>query len=442
MENIISGLLHTALDAASSALHHKKSPPSSPTAQDSTSIDRSTWAEIAAGKDGQKSSYEEHPSAWQNAHQEQHNSSWQSTDHRRNSSSQHHKQSYSSAVGEYSQQNEESERWKKEDESTWHTAENRHNRPRPGSHYKVPDDQWQDFKRPPHKQEYAKPIDSNVDIEPTQEELNNVAAACNRLWELDLNRLTPGRDYEINCGDGKKVYDKEDMAENSLFRSVNRDVFRRPTYARFYALLDNYTAQQGVRERVTEEEKQEELAFIEEISRSAPVKYLHEYLAAKRIVSRSHEEFKQQLHSLWFGLYGRGGAHGSSSAFEHVFIGEIKGGREEEVSGFHNWIKFYVEEAAGRVDYQGYILPRRRNHSQPDAHSQCLSIQFTWNGVLKPVSSTFVGVSPEFELALYTLCFYEGGEDNFMELGPYSVNIKCYHLGRDKMGSCFPIAQD
>ncbi|MCO5605199.1 hypothetical protein L7F22_059379 [Adiantum nelumboides] len=306
----------------------------------------------------------------------------------------------------------------------------------------VPDKQWHEFKKPPNEQQYAKPVDEDVDIEPRQEELHSLAAACHRLWELDLNRLTPGLDYEINCGDGKKVYNKEDMAENSLFRKVNRDVFRRPTYARFYALLDNYTAKQGEREHVTAEERQEELAFLEEISRSAPIKYLHEYLAAKRVVSRSREEFKQQLHSLWFGLYGRGGSQGSSSAFEHVFVGEFKSGYGEEVSGFHNWIKFYVEEAAGRIDYQGYILPRRRNCAEPDAHTQCLSIQFTWNGVLKPVSSTFVGVSPEFELALYTLCFYLGEEDNYLELGPYSVNIKCYHLGREKMGSCFPIAED
>lgn len=59
-------------------------------------------------------------------------------------------------------------------------------------------------------------------------------------------------------------------------------------------------------------------------------------------------------------------------------------------------------------------------------------------GVLKPVSSTFVGASPEFEVALYTLCFYGGKEDNHVDLGPYSVNIKCYHIGRDKMGSPFP----
>ena len=60
----------------------------------------------------------------------------------------------------------------------------------------------------------------------------------------------------------------------------------------------------------------------------------------------------------------------------------------------------------------------------------------------KPVSTTFVGVSPEFEVALYTLCFYGGSEDNYVEVGPYAVNIKCYRHGRDRIGSAFPIVQD
>lgn len=78
---------------------------------------------------------------------------------------------------------------------------------------------------------------------------------------------------------------------------------------------------------------------------------------------------------------------------------------------------------------------------QPDSETQVLSIQFEWNGILKSVSTTLVGVSPEFEIALYTLCFFFGDEDNHVQLGPYFVNIKCYRLGRDKIGSAFPIAE-
>ena len=43
-----------------------------------------------------------------------------------------------------------------------------------------------------------------------------------------------------------------------------------------------------------------------------------------------------------------------SSGFEHVFVGETRG--DSEVIGFHNWIQFYLQERAGYVDYQGYIL--------------------------------------------------------------------------------------
>lgn len=78
---------------------------------------------------------------------------------------------------------------------------------------------------------------------------------------------------------------------------------------------------------------------------------------------------------------------------------------------------------------------------QPDSETQVLTIQFEWNGILKSVSTTLLGVSPEFEIALYTLCFFVGGEDNHVHLGPYSVNLKCHRLGNDKIGSVFPIAE-
>ncbi|PKA58881.1 poly(U)-specific endoribonuclease [Apostasia shenzhenica] len=313
-------------------------------------------------------------------------------------------------------------------------------------------DKWQDaiestilsppclFKLPPSEQQYTSEELCSTDTDPSNKELSDLSEACDKLWQLDLNRLVPGKDYEIECGEGKKVYQKGDVAPRNLFKWVGEDVFRRPTYARFSSLLDNYNPQQGNKEVVTTEEKHEQDAFILEISRTSPIKYLHKYLLYKGFVSGSYEEFKATLTYLWFDLYSRGGGSSSSSAFEHVFVGEIKVIGEQEVSGFHNWIQFYLEEAKGNVDYQGYIFPRRYN-DHPDSETQLLTIQFEWNGVLKSVSSTLVGVSPEFELALYTLCFFVGEEDNHVRLGPYSVNIKCYRLGRDKIGSSFPIAE-
>ncbi len=45
-----------------------------------------------------------------------------------------------------------------------------------------------------------------------------------------------------------------------------------------------------------------------------------------------------------------------------------------------------------------------------DQTDRMISLQFDWGRERKEVSSIFIGTSPEFELALYTLCFVAGAE--------------------------------
>ena len=89
------------------------------------------------------------------------------------------------------------------------------------------------------------------------------------------------------------------------------------------------------------------------------MKYAHSYLVSKGKAQRDIRAFKSQLYDLWFKLYRRtrGSRALDSSGFEHVFVGETRG--KTEVLGFHNWIQFYLQEKAGNVDYQGYILGKR-----------------------------------------------------------------------------------
>jgi len=47
-----------------------------------------------------------------------------------------------------------------------------------------------------------------------------------------------------------------------------------------------------------------------------------------------------------------GGSAVGSSAFEHIFLAEIRKG---EISGFHNWLFFAHEENSGKADYLGHI---------------------------------------------------------------------------------------
>ncbi|KAM5573218.1 hypothetical protein ABKV19_012983 [Rosa sericea] len=438
MEGLIKGLINVALG-------HGDNKEEDSAAGDRDQRSRSTWSEVVSGEQDNDSDrpHGYNQSHWNNRQEESNlgRQEWgnvSSEPPRRPQRSTHERYENNEdgrPIGynqNYSSRKEEGEEGNNDG---WETV----GKKPPRQSHKVQKDQWQGYKRPASDQQYSDEVEGGASIEPSEDELADLSQACNRFWELDSNRLVPGKDYEIDCGEGKKVYHKGDLAEGNLFTWLSEDVFRRPTFSRFCSLLDNYNPNEGSREVITSEEKQEQAAFIEEISRTAPIKYLHRYLSRKGIVFENYQEFKRTLTALWFDLYGRGGTSGCSSAFEHVFVGEIKQRGEEEVSGFHNWIQFYLEEAKGTVNYQGYIFPRRRGEI-PDSETQLLTIQFEWNGVLKAVSSTLVGVSPEFEVALYTLCFYMGGEDNHIQLGPYPVNIKCYRFG-DRIGSVFPMGE-
>ena len=81
--------------------------------------------------------------------------------------------------------------------------------------------------------------------------------------------------------------------------------------------------------------------------------------------------------------------------FDNYTFGEIK---DENNSGFHNWIYFLEEEQKGNVEYRGYIKPRNRNNAETNNDDQnaetnnddhVLRIQFIWNSIGKTVDSHF-----------------------------------------------------
>ena len=133
-----------------------------------------------------------------------------------------------------------------------------------------------------------------------------------------------------------------------------------------------------------------------------------------------------------------------SSGFEHVFVGEVKDG---SVSGFHNWIMFYLEERRGNVDFRGYIKPksscRESFTAETNDDDPVLTLQFKWNGAEKFVGTSFIGVTPEFEMALYTMAFLCGDcDENVITLDcgseKFDLDVKCHKYdGNTKVGSCY-----
>ncbi|XP_036964373.1 poly(U)-specific endoribonuclease-C [Acanthopagrus latus] len=236
------------------------------------------------------------------------------------------------------------------------------------------------------------------------QELSNL---FNELWRLDVNRMTPGTDYTVSVQgrasfvtQGSHVV--QDHASLPLFSNVNETkLMNTTTIARFTKLLDNYERSSGVAERVTAEELTEINLFLDAVLQTEVMKRAHRYLVSKGKSSSDLRQFKSQLNLIWFHLYHRQRNAGlDSSGFEHVFVGETRSG--SEIVGFHNWIQFYLQEKNSHLDYKGY---KARDHDLPDQDDHVLNLQFSWHGLVKPVGSAFIGTSPEFEMAIFTVVF-------------------------------------
>ena len=116
--------------------------------------------------------------------------------------------------------------------------------------------------------------------------------AVQKLWDLDA-RLIPNQDYKIDVQSSKHPCNKEDAAEEPLFTYVKPAVFRkRPTFTTFVALLNNYSTYTGEEEDVTEQELQENRAFLNEVMKTAPMKYCHQYcIVLPRVVRTRGRRF-------------------------------------------------------------------------------------------------------------------------------------------------------
>ena len=131
---------------------------------------------------------------------------------------------------------------------------------------------------------------------------------------------------------------------------------------------------------------------------------------------------------------------------------ELNGWQEGSLPAAAERLRELVCRYKGNVDYQGFILPRRRagsDEDEPDGDERLISIQFAWGGdgdeetETKLVSSMFVGTSPEFEFALYTMCFFSEQDETELELGEYDVKIVCHRIRSkygDKIASAYPEA--
>ncbi|XP_077459842.1 uridylate-specific endoribonuclease A isoform X1 [Stigmatopora argus] len=272
----------------------------------------------------------------------------------------------------------------------------------------------------------------------TDSEIKSISEA---LYALDSNRASATQlvlDPQVLIS-GSQSGSQTDHSSRPLFRFLDeKALFSRPTYAALVALLDNYNRMTGQAEHVNAQEKAEEDVFLREtMSNTELGRELFAFLYTKGIYA-SEEEFIYDLKMMWFGLYSRNNRKMDSSGFEHIFAGEIKGGK---VSGFHNWIQFYLLEKRGLLNYYSHSF-----NGPWTTYPDVLGMQFRWDGYFKQVGSAVIGSSPEFDLAIYSLCYItKPGKQCRLSLGGKELIIQTYTWdnsnygdGKKYIGSAFP----
>lgn len=266
-----------------------------------------------------------------------------------------------------------------------------------------------------------------------------------RLWDGDRNKFSVSSRQESGEWENENadiLLDEQvqasgdrtiDLAENPLFYRVNEEKLAGPTYAKFIKLLDNYVVSTRGTEEMTSEESGEIDEFLDEIMGTPPMAIALDYIGNELKINISEIELREKLAQIWFKPYTNyyyGNQTEYASGFEHTFVGEgkyYKSFRDEvsqgKVSGYHSWIKFYLDEKKKRVNYWGYKYDRQGNAGAKNP--RMVTLQMEWNyadkqsnqiaKLFKEESGFFVGTSPECEMAMGTVMYYESLSGNLRE---------------------------
>ncbi|MCX4241908.1 lamin tail domain-containing protein [Paraliomyxa miuraensis] len=263
-----------------------------------------------------------------------------------------------------------------------------------------------------------------------------------RLWNADENGcrvsaraasgewLDPAADVLLDVQRRAHGRRDIDLSTRPLFAKVEDAKLALPTYAAFIALLDNYVANAREPEHESPGERREIDAFLDAVCNTQVAAVARAHINDELGETLTEQQFRTVLDRLWFVDYTNhygGRSVEFASGFEHVFVGEgmfdarVGGRALGEVSGYHSWIKFALDERAGRVDYLGMRFDLRGG-DQPE-HPDVVTLQMLWylsdiHGrviaqLFKKKGGFLVGPSPELELVSGAVAYYESIHGRF-----------------------------
>ena len=169
-----------------------------------------------------------------------------------------------------------------------------------------------------------------------------------RIWDADqeengIPAITPEGEKDPNRG--YVVVDEQGTTDQShaIFPEVNIPEQKRQTYDLCKKLFNNYTLDQTKPEMNTPEEDAEVHTLLETIIETKPMQLAREFVEQQSGEPMPVMRWYQKLVDICFRQYDQG-ENQDLSGFEHVIVGEQKGGK---IGGYHFWYKYHLDDSAG-----------------------------------------------------------------------------------------------
>jgi hypothetical protein len=180
-----------------------------------------------------------------------------------------------------------------------------------------------------------------------------------RIWDADQAAGGIPAIAADQTGDPARGFVKVDERAGAgpayrLFAEVRIPAGKRRTYDLCQALFDNYRLDQTKGEDNRPEEARETRALLDAVAESAPMALARAYLEDRSDRRFSDDAWQELIFELWFRQFDDG-RNLDLSGFEHVAVGEQKGGT---VNGHHFWYKYYLDDWAAfsgqdDIEYHG-----------------------------------------------------------------------------------------
>jgi hypothetical protein len=252
-------------------------------------------------------------------------------------------------------------------------------------------------------------------------------AIYQRIWDADQAASGIPAIMAGQAGDPARGFVRVDERggrdrKHRLFAEVHIPQPKRRTYDLCEALFNNYRLDQTEGEDNRPEEAREILALLEAVADSAPMALARAHLEERHGRSYAGDAWQELLYEVWFRQFDDG-RNRALSGFEHVAVGEQKGGK---VNGHHFWYKYWLDDWAAfsgqdDIDYDGgrYDGPRRsdgRLAAFGRRMPEVVTLAYSWDAydaetgerraLYQPIGGFWVGCSIEGLLALGTVRFF------------------------------------